>query len=86
MLSRIRNLSSLASNMKLDSAIVKLLSLDPNNTTVSSHGGAGMSSASTSKIKTTLSDGTTQQYFMKTGKGSAAETMFTGKRPSPYQI
>jgi len=66
--------------MKLDSAVVKLLALDPNNTSVSSHGGAGMSSASTMKITTTAEDGSKKQFFMKTGKDSEAELMFTGTR------
>lgn len=64
--------------MKLDSAVVKLLALDPHNTSVSSHGGAGMSSASTMKITTTAEDGSKKQFFMKTGKGAEAELMFTG--------
>ena len=79
MLSRIRNLPSIASAMKLDSAVVKLLSLDPANTSVSSHGGAGMSSASTSKITTKLDNGSEKQYFMKTGTGKEAEIMFAGQ-------
>ncbi|GAB7339749.1 hypothetical protein MBLNU457_6311t2 [Dothideomycetes sp. NU457] len=68
--------------MKLDSAVVKLLALDPHNTSVSSHGGAGMSSASTMKITTTAEDGSKKQFFMKTGKGSEAELMFTGEHAS----
>ncbi|KAK4993006.1 hypothetical protein LTR50_000712 [Elasticomyces elasticus] len=68
--------------MKLDSAIVELLSLDPANTSVSSHGGGGMSSASTSKITTKLSDGTTKLYFLKTGSGKDAEIMFEGEHAS----
>ncbi|KAF2170372.1 hypothetical protein M409DRAFT_19192 [Zasmidium cellare ATCC 36951] len=68
--------------MKLDSAVVTLLKLDPEQTTVSGAGGGGMSSASTSKITTTLPDGTQTHYFMKTGKGAAAETMFAGEHAS----
>jgi len=68
--------------MKLDSAIVKLLSLDPSNTTVSSHGGAGMSSASTSRIETKQPDGSTKRFFLKTGSGKEAELMFTGEHAS----
>ena len=79
MLSRLRNFTSLVSTMKLDSAVIKLLALDPNNTSVSSHGGAGMSSASTMKITTAAEDGSKKQFFMKTGKGSEAELMFTGR-------
>ena len=79
---RTRLLSSLTSTMKLDSAIIKLLSLDPATTSVSSHGGAGMSSASTSKIKTTTPDGQEQLYFLKMGTGKEAEIMFTGEHAS----
>jgi len=68
--------------MKLDSAVISLLSLDPNNTSVSSHGGGGMSSASTLKITTKLPDGSPMQYFMKTGTGKKAEIMFEGEHMS----
>ena len=64
--------------MKLDQAVRDLLSLDPSNTGVSSHGGGGMSSASTAKITTTLEDGTVERYFMKTGNGKEAQIMFQG--------
>lgn len=65
--------------MKIDSAILKLLQLDPDATSVSSAGGGGCSSASTSKIVSKLSDGTEKTFFMKTGSGSAAEVMFEGQ-------
>ncbi|KAK4608918.1 Ketosamine-3-kinase [Fulvia fulva] len=68
--------------MKVDSAIISLLKLDPEQTTVSSAGRGGMSSASTSKITTKPQDGSTMQYFMKTGKGRAAELMFEGEHQS----
>ncbi|KAF7196932.1 Ketosamine-3-kinase [Pseudocercospora fuligena] len=71
-----------SAKMKLDSAIVSLLGVDPNNATVSSAGGGGMSSASTSKITAKLEDGTTKQFFMKSGKGKDAEIMFTGEHAS----
>lgn len=74
-------LSSTA-KMKLDPAVLSLLNLDPDQTTVSSAGGGGMSSASTSKITTTHPDGTTMSYFMKTGKGASAATMFEGEHAS----
>jgi len=41
-----------------------------------------MSSASTAKITSTLADGTEKLYFMKTGKGHEAETMFAGEHAS----
>ena len=68
--------------MKVDPALISLLKLDPAQTSVSSHGGAGMSSASTSKIVTKLEDGSTMQYFMKTGRGKEAEIMFEGEHAS----
>ncbi|TKA81625.1 hypothetical protein B0A49_01259 [Cryomyces minteri] len=68
--------------MKLDSAIASILPIDPANTSVSSHGGGGMSSASTSKITTKLDDGTEKHFFMKTGSGKEAEVMFEGEHTS----
>lgn len=64
--------------MKLDSAVIALLNLDPENTRVSSAGGGGCSSASTSKITTKLEDGAEKTFFMKTGHGSDAKVMFEG--------
>ena len=79
MLSAARRYLLTSSNMvKIDSAVAKLLQLDPANTSVSSHGGGGMSSASTAKISTTLSDGSKKLYFMKHGTGKDAEIMFRG--------
>ncbi|KAF2240444.1 Ketosamine-3-kinase [Trematosphaeria pertusa] len=68
--------------MKLDPAVIKLLNLDPENTSVSSAGGGGCSSASTSKITSKLSDGTEKCFFMKTGRGEDAEIMFEGEHAS----
>ncbi|KAK5117490.1 hypothetical protein LTR85_008875 [Meristemomyces frigidus] len=68
--------------MKLDSAVVALLGLDADNTSVSSAGGAGMSSACTSKITTKQPNGENMTYFMKTGKGPEAEAMFEGEHQS----
>ncbi|KAI9716523.1 MAG: hypothetical protein M1812_005254 [Candelaria pacifica] len=65
--------------MKLDSAIVEALSLDPSKTTVASHGGSGFST--TAKITTTL-NGEERKFFMKTGKGKDAEIMFEGEHHS----
>lgn len=62
----------------LDSAVAKLLRLDPANATVSSHGAGGMSAASTAKIGTTLANGKQKMYFMKTASGKDAEIMFRG--------
>ncbi len=64
--------------MKLNQAVIQLLELDPSSTTVSSHGGGGMSSASTAKITAKTEDGTENVFFMKTGKGKDAEVMFEG--------
>lgn len=79
-----RNLRRLLhTTMRLDPAVTKLLSLDPSTTTVSSHGGVGMSSASTAKITTKLADGSEKDLFMKTGRGKDAEIMFQGT-PEAY--
>jgi protein-ribulosamine 3-kinase len=67
--------------MKVDPAIIKLLGLDPDKTSVSSAGG-GSSFASTSKIVSQLDDGSEKAFFMKTGSGKAAEIMFAGALPS----
>ena len=75
---------NLKSTMKLDPAVVKLLSLDPENTSVSSDGGGGCSSASTSRITAKLDDGSEKMFFMKTGRGKDAELMFEGKYSSLY--
>ena len=66
--------------MKLDAAASKLLRVDPDDTSVSSAGG-GSSFASTSKVTCKLSDGTQKAFFMKTGKGEDAQTMFAGMTP-----
>jgi len=64
--------------MKLDPTVIELLGLDPESTTVSSAGGGGCSSASTSKITSKLGDGNDKWYFMKTGQGCDAEIMLKG--------
>jgi hypothetical protein len=72
--------------MKVDSAVLQLLQLEADTTSVSSAGGGGCSSASTSKIVSKLKDGTEKTFFMKTGSGNAAEVMFEGNiPPSPTQ-
>ncbi|KAF2007566.1 Ketosamine-3-kinase [Amniculicola lignicola CBS 123094] len=68
--------------MELDPAVIELLNLDPGSTTVSSAGGGGCSSASTSKITSKLSDGTEKCFFMKSGKSDDAEVMFRGEHAS----
>ncbi|KAF9735565.1 hypothetical protein PMIN06_000551 [Paraphaeosphaeria minitans] len=68
--------------MKLDPAVVELLCLDPEQTTVSSAGGGGCSSALTSKITSKFSDDTEKSFFMKTGEGEDAEVMFAGEHMS----
>jgi len=68
----------LPTTMKLDPAVIDILSLDPSRTIVSSASG-GCSSASTFKITTTLEDGTQKHFFMKTGSGNDAKIMFKGK-------
>lgn len=67
--------------MHVDTAVLKLLQLDADTTSVSPAAGGGCSSASTSKIVSRLDDGTEKIFFMKTGSGSAAEIMFEGQEP-----
>ena len=64
--------------MKLDPAVLDLLSLSPSRTTVSSAGSGGCSAASVYKITTTLDDGTEKHFFMKSGRGEDADVMFKG--------
>lgn len=66
--------------MKIDSAVIKALSLDSAKSTVALHGGSGFST--TAKITTTLEDGAEKHFFMKTGKGKDAEVMFAGEHAS----
>jgi len=64
---------------KLDSAIIKALSLDAASTTIASHGGSGF--ASTSKITSTI-DGKERLFFVKTATGPDSAIMFTGEHAS----
>ncbi|KAI9792982.1 MAG: hypothetical protein M1816_001304 [Peltula sp. TS41687] len=64
---------------RLDSSIIKALSLDPRNTQVASHGGSGFST--TAKITTEV-NGEERYYFLKTGTGQAAKVMFEGEHTS----
>lgn len=66
--------------MKIDSAVIRALQLNPDKTTIASHGGSGFST--TAKISTTLPDGTKKYFFMKTGEGRDAEVMFRGEHES----
>ncbi|KAF1841301.1 Ketosamine-3-kinase [Cucurbitaria berberidis CBS 394.84] len=68
--------------MKVDPAVLRVLSLDASTTAVSSAGGGGCSSASTSKIVSQLDNGQTKSYFMKTGSGKEAQVMFEGEHAS----
>jgi protein-ribulosamine 3-kinase len=61
---------------RLDPAFVKALSLDVAVTSIASHGGSGFSS--TAKL-TTQVEGEKKIYFIKTGNGQDAETMFAGE-------
>ncbi|USP82774.1 hypothetical protein yc1106_10048 [Curvularia clavata] len=71
--------------MKLDPAVAKVLSLDPEKASVSSAGG-GSTFASTSKIVSQADDGSEKAYFMKTGTGKEAEIMFAGEHASLQAI
>ncbi|KAL9011730.1 MAG: hypothetical protein Q9173_003451 [Seirophora scorigena] len=66
--------------MKLNPSIIRVLSLDPNATTVTAHGSSGFNA--TAKISTTLKDGTRKNFFMKTAPGKDAEIMFRGEHAS----
>lgn len=62
----------------VDSAVLKALGLDENQTSISSHGGSGFSS--TFKLSSVV-NGEPINYFVKTGSGENAETMFKGRAP-----
>lgn len=66
--------------MKLDASVIEALSLDPEATTVETHGSSGFNA--TTKISTTLEDGTQKLFFMKTAPGKSAEIMFRGEHAS----
>ena len=66
--------------MAVDSAVLSLLGLHPDQVTSVGHGGSSFSK--TSKITATLEDGTTRSFFMKSGKGSDARVMFEGEHAS----
>ncbi|KAK7537109.1 Fructosamine/Ketosamine-3-kinase [Phyllosticta citribraziliensis] len=68
--------------MTLDKAVAKAIGVDASTATASSAAGGGCSSASTSKVTATLPDGSTKNFFMKTGRGSDAEIMFAGEHAS----
>lgn len=60
---------------KLDSAIIKALSIDPAHTQIAPHGGSGFST--TAKITTEV-NGEKKHFFLKTGTSPAAKVMFEG--------
>ena len=66
--------------MKIDPAIARALVVDPADCEFASHGGSGFSS--TSKLTVRQPDGTTKQYFVKTGVGADKATMFEGEHAS----
>lgn len=66
----------------IDPALATLLDLDPAQSTFTSAGGGGCSSATTHKLTSQQPDGTQRVYFVKLGSGSAAETMFAGEHAS----
>lgn len=65
--------------MAVDSAILQALGLSAQDANQASHGGSGFSS--TFKL-TGIKDGVNVSYFVKTGSGSDAETMFKGEHAS----
>ena len=68
--------------MSLDPAVLYLLHLDPETTSVADHDCGGMSSANKRKITSRLPDGTSVAYFMKASRGIYAPTMFEGEHAS----
>ncbi|EGP82607.1 uncharacterized protein MYCGRDRAFT_88477 [Zymoseptoria tritici IPO323] len=66
----------------LDPALIKLLSISPSTSSKISSIGGGDSSASASKVTITNEDGTSTQYFLKTGRGPSAALMFAGEHAS----
>ncbi|TGJ85221.1 hypothetical protein E0Z10_g3548 [Xylaria hypoxylon] len=68
---------------KVDPAIIEALSLDPNTTKITSHGGSGF--ASTFKLSSTV-NGKEMNYFVKTGTGEDAALMFQGTYLLTYMI
>ena len=60
----------------VDSKIIKALGLDPQQTTIASHGGSGF--ASTFKISSNR-DGQPVHYFVKTSSSKDSELMFRGE-------
>lgn len=67
--------------MSIDPALLALLDLDADRTTLSSLSG-GTSSARTSKIITRRADGTQEAYFLKTSSGNDAAAMLAGEHAS----
>lgn len=65
--------------MTVDSAILRALGLEAENTTQTSHGGSGFSS--TFKLASTK-DEKQVNYFVKLGTGKEAEVMFRGEHAS----
>ncbi|KAI1333946.1 fructosamine-3-kinase [Xylariaceae sp. FL0016] len=63
----------------VDTAIIDALGLDPDSTSLASHGGSGF--ASTFKLSSTVG-GKETNYFVKTGTGDDAELMFKGEHAS----
>jgi fructosamine-3-kinase len=68
--------------MKLDSAIITALDLDPEHATVTPHGGSSFTT--TAKITYRPGGGDDERaYFIKIGRGKDAETMFAGEYVTP---
>jgi protein-ribulosamine 3-kinase len=68
--------------MKLDQAVAEVIRIKASNTTISSAGGGGCSSASTWRIDVTEENGSKKAYFMKSGKEKDSEVMFKGEHAS----
>lgn len=69
--------------LELDPAILKVLSLEASNTTLTAHGGSGF--AFTGKV-TSVVDGKERLFFVKTGKGKECGVMFAGRSRSDFNV
>ena len=64
---------------QIDSAVASVLNIDPSNAILAGSAGSGDSSATASKIKATMPDGSEKQFFIKIGPN---DVMFAGEHAS----
>ena len=68
---------------ELDPSILKALSLEASNTTLTAHGGSGF--AFTGKV-TSVVDGKEKFFFVKMGKGKESGIMFAGRARFNFNV